>query len=72
MTDEKKREDDEVADEQLENIAGGATADTAEQDISVAKDMDKASPRLAEFLNEGSVIPVVEVDLLATTEDEDD
>jgi len=73
MTDEKKKpEEDEVTEEQLEDVAGGATADTALQEITLAKQADKASARLMDTVNEGSTMGSAELDFTSITDDDED
>jgi len=72
MTDEKKKpEEDEVTEEQLEDVAGGATAGTVLPDISLTKQADKASVPLADFVSEGSFSDPVVLEV-RTAGDEDD
>jgi len=73
MTDEKKKkpEENEVSDEQLEDVAGGATAGAVQQDISLTKQVDKASTPLMDSVNEGNVIYPIVLDFGGTTDDED-
>ena len=71
MTDEKKKpEEDEVSDEQLEGVAGGATAPTT-QPITGVKQQDIASPDLADFVCDKTMPVLGPLDLTATTDDED-
>ena len=70
MPDAKKPEEDEVTEEQLEEVAGGATAGTVQQDISLTKPADKASAPLADFVSEGNPNDPVLLDLTATTDDD--
>ena len=67
MTDEKKEPDeDEVSEEQLQDVAGGATAPKAEMEILSTKQEDMASAPLA-----GNILPDVSLDLVTRTDDED-
>ena len=71
MTDEKKKPDeDEVTEEQLEDVAGGATADTALQETMLTKQVDKASAPLMDTVNEGNTMGSAELDLTRTTDDD--
>ncbi len=72
MTEEKKKpEEDEVTEEQLEDVAGGATANTALQEITLAKQVDKASAPLMDHVIEGHSPGTAEIDPMRTTEDDD-
>ena len=72
MTDEKKEPDeDEVSEEQLQDVAGGATAPKAEMEILSTKQEDMASAPLADFVNDGNILPDVSLDLVTRTDDED-
>ena len=71
MPDAKKPEEDEVTEEQLEEVAGGATAGTVQQDISLTKPVDKASAPLAEFVSDGSPNDAIGLHLTGTTDDDD-
>ena len=53
--------------------ATGATrrrGDVILEDISCAKELDKASPKIAEAVCKGKVFPIVEIDLTASYTDE--
>ena len=53
MTDDKKKpEEDEVSDEQLEGVAGGATAPNGQQPISQTKPLDMDTADLANFVSD--------------------
>ena len=71
MTEEKKKpEEDEVTEEQLEDVAGGATANTALQDIALTKQVDKASAPLMDHVNEGDSLGPAGIELGRTTDDD--
>ncbi len=52
MTDEKKPEEDEVTEEQLEDVTGGATAPPTTQPISQTKPLDMDTADLANFVSD--------------------
>ena len=71
MTDEKKKpEEDEVGEEQLEGVAGGATAPKVQQSISQTKQEDIASTPLANFVSDHTT-DTASLDGMATVGDED-
>ena len=71
MTDEKKKPDeDEVTEEQLEDVTGGATAPTT-QPITGTKPQDIASARIADLVCDGKMPLVDPLDVTEITDDED-
>jgi len=73
MTEEKKKpEEDEVSEEQLEGVAGGATANPTLQEMTLAKQFDKASTLLMDHVIEGDGPGTAEIDFVRTAGDEDE
>ena len=72
MTEEKKKPEDEVSEEQLEGVAGGATANPTLQEMTLAKQFDKASTPLMHHVNEGDGPGTAEIDFVRTAGDEDE
>ena len=71
MTDEKRKPgDDEVTEEQLEDVAGGATAPKAGMEPLSTKQVDMASVPLADFVSDHT-IDTINLDHGAQTDDED-
>ena len=71
MTDEKKKpEEDEVSDEQLEGVAGGATTPTT-QPITRTKQQDLDTPDLVNFVCDKTIPTAELLDPFARTDDED-
>jgi type VI protein secretion system component Hcp len=73
MTEEKKKpEEDEVSEEQLEDVAGGATADATLQETTQVKQADKASAPLMQHLVEGDGPGTAEIDFVRSAGDDED
>ena len=73
MSDEKKKpEEEEVSDEQLNDVTGGATASTAHQDINLAKQWDVATPTSMDSALGGNTIDPTNLDVVRSTDDEND
>ncbi len=73
MTEEKKKpEDDEVSEEQLEDVAGGATSSATPGEVTQAKQFDIATPKIADHIVDGDALGTAEIDFMRTTDDDDD
>lgn len=62
---------DEVSDDALDGVAGGAIASRDFQEMTLAKQMDKASIALAQFAIEGNTMGTAEINFVDVTDDED-
>ena len=72
MSEKKRPEEDEVTEEELKDISGGATASAAQQDVGLAKQFDVSSAAVMDKLAEGGQIDQIHIDAVDTPDDEDD
>jgi type VI protein secretion system component Hcp len=71
MDEEKKREEDEVSEQELDEVSGGITGPSGPGEVSLVKEWDLATPELADQVSTGGVIDPIKIDFVST-EDEDD
>jgi len=63
---------DEVSDDALDGVAGGAIASRDIQEMTLAKQMEKASANLAQSAIEGNTLGTAEINFVDVTDDEED